>query len=112
MHAVRADCEELRERRKVTIEEELVNADAPAQSSRHIVQIVEENCASQRIPYKKMVSRAYHDSLFMASLAPIAMIFIPCRKGVSHRPDEYATPENIALGVNMLAHVLAKLASE
>jgi ureidoglycolate amidohydrolase len=40
-----------------------------------------------------MVSRAYHDSLFMARIAPIAMIFIPCRNGVSHRPDEYAAPK-------------------
>ena len=43
--------------------------------------------------YKKMVSRAYHDSLFMARIAPVAMLFIPCRGGVSHRPDEYASPE-------------------
>jgi ureidoglycolate amidohydrolase len=59
-----------------------------------------------------MVSRAYHDSLFMARIAPIAMIFIPCRNGVSHRPNEYAAPEDIALGANVLASVLAKLASE
>jgi N-carbamoyl-L-amino-acid hydrolase len=59
-----------------------------------------------------MVSRAYHDSLFMARLAPIAMIFIPCRNGVSHRPDEFAKAEDIALGTRVLAHALAKLASE
>ena len=40
------------------------------------------------------------------------MIFIPCRNGVSHRPDEYATPEDIALGTRVLAQALAKLASE
>ena len=43
-----------------------------------------------------MVSRAYHDSLFMARIAPVAMLFIPCRNGYSHRPDEYADPEDIA----------------
>jgi N-carbamoyl-L-amino-acid hydrolase len=112
MQAVRRDCEELRQRRKLTITEELVNADAPAQSSPDIVKLVEEVCAAQNIPYKKMVSRAYHDSLFMARIAPIAMIFIPCRNGVSHRPDEYATPAHTTLGVQVLASVLAKLASE
>lgn len=61
---------------------------------------------------KKMVSRAYHDSLFMARIAPMAMIFIPCRGGVSHRPAEYAAPEDIALGTLVLAHSLAKLAVE
>ena len=112
MQAIRRDCEELRQRRKVTITEELVNADAPAQSSPHTVELVEHICNEQGIPYKKMVSRAYHDSLFMAQLAPIAMIFIPCRNGVSHRPDEFAKPEDIALGARVLAHSLAKLASE
>jgi ureidoglycolate amidohydrolase len=112
MQSVRIDCEELRVRRKVTITEELVNADAPAQSSPHIVELLEALCADQGISYKKMVSRAYHDSLFMARIAPIAMIFIPCRNGVSHRPDEYASPADTTLGVQLLASVLAKLTSE
>lgn len=112
MRAVRHDCEELRLRRKVTIAEELVNADAPAQSSPHTVQLLEEVCKEHGIAYKRMVSRAYHDSLFMARIAPIAMIFIPCRNGVSHRPDEYAAPQDIVLGTHVLAQVLAKLASE
>jgi N-carbamoyl-L-amino-acid hydrolase len=60
--------------------------------------------------YKKMVSRAYHDSLFIARIAPVAMLFIPCRGGVSHRPDEYASPEWIASGVDVLARTLARLA--
>ena len=57
-----------------------------------------------------MVSRAYHDSLFISRIAPTAMIFIPCRNGYSHRPDEYASPENIERGVQVLAHTLAHLA--
>jgi N-carbamoyl-L-amino-acid hydrolase len=112
MQAIRRDCEELHQHRKVTITEELVNADAPAQSSPRTVELLEHICKEQSIPYKKMVSRAYHDSLFMARLAPIAMIFIPCRNGVSHRPDEYAKPKDIALGARLLAQTLAKLASE
>ena len=47
-----------------------------------------------------MVSRAYHDSLFMSRIAPAAMLFIPCRNGYSHRPDEYASPEDIARGAS------------
>ena len=57
-----------------------------------------------------MVSRAYHDSLFMARLCPTGMIFIPCRDGVSHRPDEYSPPEAIRRGVEVLALTLAELA--
>jgi len=38
------------------------------------------------------------------------MIFIPCRGGLSHRPEEYATPEAIVRGVEVLADTLASLA--
>lgn len=62
--------------------------------------------------YKEMVSRAYHDSSFMAQIAPTAMVFIPCRNGWSHRPDEFASPENIERGVKALAISLAKLAGQ
>jgi ureidoglycolate amidohydrolase len=56
-----------------------------------------------------MVSRAYHDSLFLANLAPTAMIFIPCFRGYSHRPDEFAAPEAIRDGGKTLAATLATL---
>jgi N-carbamoyl-L-amino-acid hydrolase len=112
MQAVRQDWDEIGRRRGVIISEELVNADEPAQSSPHVVEIIVTTCNEMGINHRKMVSRAYHDSLFMARIAPIAMIFIPCRGGVSHRPDEFANPQDIALGTRVLAGVLAKLASE
>jgi ureidoglycolate amidohydrolase len=112
MHALHADIAEIEQRRGVKISEELINADAPAQGSAHIVETIEAICKAEGASYRKMVSRAYHDSSFMAQVAPIAMIFIPCRAGVSHRPDEYATPEAIALGTRVLALTLAALSAE
>ena len=40
------------------------------------------------------------------------MIFIPCKGGISHRPEEYSAPEEIARGVAVLALTLARLASD
>ncbi len=45
-----------------------------------------------------------------AQIAPTGMIFIPCRGGWSHRPDEYASPRDIEVGVKALALTLARLA--
>jgi ureidoglycolate amidohydrolase len=112
MREFHADIAKIEQLRDVKVSEELINADQPAQSSAHIVETLEAVCKAEGVSYKKMVSRAYHDSNFMARVAPIAMIFIPCRGGVSHRPDEYSTPEAIALGTRVLALTLAKLASE
>ena len=62
------------------------------------------------VSHKTLVSRAYHDALFMSQLAPTGMIFIPCRNGWSHRPDEFASASDIETGVKALALTLAKLA--
>ena len=73
------------------------------------MQAIQAACEQLGLPCKKMVSRAYHDSLFMARACPMSMIFIPCRGGISHRPDEYSSPEAIGKGVEVLALTLAGL---
>lgn len=112
MQAFHEDIAEIEHRRGVKVSEESINADQPAQSAPHLVETLEAVCKSEGMSCKKMVSRAYHDSSFMAHIAPVAMIFIPCRAGVSHRADEYSTPEAIALGTRVLALTLARLAAE
>jgi N-carbamoyl-L-amino-acid hydrolase len=47
----------------------------------------------------------------MSRICPVGMIFIPCRGGVSHRPDEFAKAEDVGLGVAVLARVLAEMSS-
>ena len=97
--------------RQVTIHTELLNADAPAASAPEIVEALSESCRKHQLNFLPMVSRAYHDSLFMSRIAPVAMLFIPCRNGYSHRPDEYASPEDIARGTLVLAETLAALST-
>jgi ureidoglycolate amidohydrolase len=110
MRAIAAARETISAKRQVSIREEIVNADAPAQCAPAIIDALSLACSKHRFASMKMVSRAYHDSLFMSRIAPVAMLFIPCRSGFSHRPDEYASPEDIARGVLVLAETLAALA--
>jgi N-carbamoyl-L-amino-acid hydrolase len=109
MEALHADIREIEQRRSVRITEERINADVPALSDPQIVGTIEAVCREEGASFRRMVARAYHDTNFIAPIAPVAMIFIPCRNGVSHRPDEYASPESIALGTRILAGTLAKL---
>ena len=111
LEGLQAKCDEVACRRGVAISTEVVNADPPATCDPAILAALEESAKSAGKTYKKMVSRAYHDSLFIARLAPVAMLFIPCRGGVSHRPDEYSSPEWIGSGVHVLSRTLAALAS-
>jgi ureidoglycolate amidohydrolase len=105
-----AACGQVALRRAVTVRQDPINADPPASCAPEIVETIAAACANRGLRHQRMISRAYHDSLFMARVAPTAMIFVPCRGGISHRPDEYASPEAIGKGVAVLADTLAALA--
>ncbi len=96
-------------KRKVLIQSELVNADAPTDCASKVREALADSCREHGFAFLEMVSRAYHDSLFMSRIAPTGMLFIPCRNGYSHRPDEFAAPEDIARGALVLAETLARL---
>ena len=104
-------CEATSAKRQVQIHTELLNADAPAESGPTVVAALSEACRKHGFDFLTMTSRAYHDSLFMSRISPVAMLFIPCRNGYSHRPDEYSSPEDIARGALVLAETLATLAA-
>jgi N-carbamoyl-L-amino-acid hydrolase len=102
---------EICRRRNIGLQMDRLNVDPPAACDAALVKRISEICCREKISCKRMVSRAYHDSLFMAQVCPTMMIFIPCFKGYSHRPDEYSSPEQIGRGVRVLAQTLAELAN-
>lgn len=53
-----------------------------------------------------ITSGAGHDAVIMSTLGPVAMLFVRCRDGLSHHPDEFATPEDIANGIGVLVDFL------
>jgi ureidoglycolate amidohydrolase len=111
LDALKRACADVAQRRGMTITTELVNADPPTACDAEILAALEASAVDAGRTSKRMVARAYHDSSFVACIAPVAMLFIPCRGGVSHRPDEYASPEWIAGGVDVLARTLARLSA-
>jgi ureidoglycolate amidohydrolase len=109
LRTIEATCRSISVKRQVSIQSQLLNADAPADCAPAIIEALSQSCRKHDLNSLAMVSRAYHDSLFIARVAPVAMLFIPCRNGYSHRPDEYAAPEDIIRGTLVLAETLAAL---
>jgi len=107
--AIHNKSQQVCEKRSVSVYFQIVNADAPAICSSIVTDALIRSCNKHNLPFHKMVSRAYHDSLFMSRIAPTGMLFIPCRNGYSHRPDEFASSEDIARGALILAETLAQL---
>jgi len=110
LDALAQACETVAAARGLKVAREVLNADSPAVCDAMAVEALTAACEEQGARFDRMVSRAYHDSLFISRIAPAAMLFIPCRAGVSHRPDEYASPEDITRGIGALAAALRRLA--
>lgn len=68
--------------------------------------------AAGKLGYSQMpaVSGAGHDAVYMARLAPTAMVFIPCKDGISHNEIEDAQPGHISAGCNVLLHAMLERA--
>jgi N-carbamoyl-L-amino-acid hydrolase len=56
-----------------------------------------------------MTSGAGHDAVFFSRIAPAAMVFVPCKGGRSHCPEEWSEPEQLAAGTALLFETLRKM---
>ncbi len=59
-----------------------------------------------------LVSGAGHDGVVMAALTPVAMLFVRCRDGLSHHPDEYASPADLKIGLRVMVDFLERMAQQ
>jgi N-carbamoyl-L-amino-acid hydrolase len=110
IRALHQALDEIAARRRVRVVVDQLHADPPARMATTVIEGIRLACAELGLASIFMTSGAYHDSLFMARIAPTGMIFIPCRDGISHRPDESCTSGAIAHGIEVLALTLARLA--
>jgi N-carbamoyl-L-amino-acid hydrolase len=73
------------------------------------VRLIREAAASLGVAHRDILSQAGHDAYYMSRVAPTAMIFTPCRDGISHNEAEHAELDDTVPGVNVLLHaVLAR----
>ncbi len=68
------------------------------------VALVRDAAARLGIPSMDLPSQAGHDAYHMATVAPMAMIFTPCRDGITHNHREHADLARTEPGVNVLLH--------
>ena len=82
----------------------------PVAFSPLVIDAVERAAAEQRCRHMRLPSGAFHDAQFVVPVCPTGMIFVPCRKGISHNPAEYSEPAQLAAGTRVLTQTLAELA--
>jgi N-carbamoyl-L-amino-acid hydrolase len=75
-----------------------------------VVDAVERAAETQHCRHMRLPSGAFHDAQFVVPVCPTGMIFVPCRKGISHNPAEYSDPDQLAIGTRVLTQTLIELA--
>jgi N-carbamoyl-L-amino-acid hydrolase len=83
----------------------------PAAFDRSCVDLVRNVANSLGYPNQDIVSGAAHDAVYVARVAPTAMIFVPCKDGISHNEIEDAKPEHLEAGANVLLQAMIARAS-
>ena len=76
------------------------------------IESVRQSTTALGYSYKEMFSGAGHDSVYVSRVVPTSMIFIPCEKGISHNEAEYARPEDIEAGCNVLINAMLEQANQ
>lgn len=110
--AVRAVCEEEARPGGMEIVWTPYPNNLPAAMTPELKELLEAACDELGYPYKVMYSGAGHDTLNMAKLGKVGMLFIPCRDGRSHCPEEFASLKDMQAGVEVLKKCLYRLAYE
>ena len=99
LKAIEAEC-------RVAIELDEVTYFPPCQFDASMIESVRGAAAALGYTHRDIVSGAGHDAVYVARVAPTAMIFVPCEGGISHNELESATPQDLAAGCNVLLHAV------
>jgi N-carbamoyl-L-amino-acid hydrolase len=94
----------------VDVRVEQVVAFEPTAFAPALVDAVREGAGRLGHSHLDLVSGAGHDAVYVARHAPTAMIFVPCRDGISHNEIEDAKPEHLSAGADVLLHAMLAMA--
>jgi beta-ureidopropionase / N-carbamoyl-L-amino-acid hydrolase len=87
----------------------IVSDNQPTALHPELLDVLEAACESAGARHRRMASGAGHDTAWMARITKAAMIFVPCKDGRSHSPDEFAAIDDIALGAAVLLDAVKAL---
>ena len=100
------------ERRHVKVDVSMKCDDTPQLCAPSVKKLIEEAAEKENVSYMHMFSGPYHDSSLIGKIAPVGMIFVPSRGGISHSPEEWTSYEDIAKGARVLKDVILALANK
>ncbi|MEO1197980.1 MAG: Zn-dependent hydrolase [Pseudomonadota bacterium] len=107
---LRKGCAKLAETSQVDVKVKSFWSTKPQPFAEDLVDRVRESAEAHGYSHRDIASGAGHDAVYVARVAPTAMIFVPCENGISHNEAENATPEDCAAGTNVLLRCVLETA--
>ena len=104
--ALRTACARIASARGLQISVEQVVYFPPQPFTPQLVEAVRTNAGDLGYSSMDVVSGAGHDAVYLARVAPAAMIFVPCDEGISHNEIENAEPAHLEAGCNVLLRAM------
>lgn len=108
---MRQHISEVCQRRGIKKEIEVLQSVPPVPCSDFVQEAIKDACRKEGKEIYTLPSGAGHDSMHIAQVCPMGMIFVRSKDGISHNPAEWSSPEDCADGCNVLYHTLLNLAN-
>ncbi len=108
--ALRSACEKIQQETGIEVSVEQVVYFPPQAFDPELLSHIETEASNLGLDAMHVVSGAGHDAVYLARVAPTAMIFVPCKDGISHNEIEEAQPAHLEAGCNVLLHAMLRSA--
>ena len=105
-----ADAKKIARRRGLTCEWQVTQDNGAVSCSVPFTDLLAQSVRAVQRRSLALVSGAGHDAVVMAALTPVAMLFVRCREGLSHHPDEFASPADLNVALRVIVDFLTRLA--
>ena len=100
--AIRGAIKDAERTRGIPCDVEIISASDPVALDEGVIESLAGAAEKSSLSWRRMASGAGHDAMKVAPLYPAGMVFIPCREGISHSPEEEASLEDVALGAEVI----------
>jgi len=107
-----ARAQKIARRRKLSCEWQQTMQHVATRCSSELTTLLHESVSAVQGRSFGLASGAGHDAVVMAKLTPIAMLFVRCRGGLSHHPDEYASRVDLAAALRVVVDFIERLATK
>jgi allantoate deiminase len=98
--------ENIAKRRKLVLQLDVTHENRTVPCAAWLKRQVSEAIAGEGYPVFELPSGAGHDGMAMIDIADVAMVFVRCRGGISHHPDEHVEPADVDAGARVLLRLI------